>query len=119
MAKKKSSTTKSSPATKTKKPSAAKDVCEACCDATSKKKPPKKSSPKKHDHHDEHEEEIELDDTERKAVDLVIKSEKLRDALEAEVNTAVTQAVRKICKAHGALLTVDQAQNVAMVLFGD
>ena len=36
-----------------------------------------------------------------------------------EVNTVVTQAVRKICKAHGASLSVAQAQNVAMVLFGD
>ena len=43
----------------------------------------------------------------------------LRNALEKEVNTVVTQAVRKICKAHGASLTAAQAQNVAMVLFGD
>ncbi len=119
MAKKKSNTTKSSTATKTKKPSAAKDVCEACCGATSKKKPPKKAPQKQHDHYDEHEEEIELDDTERKAVDLVLESEDLRNSLEAEVNTVVTQAVRKMCKAHGTLLTVVQAQNVAMILFGD
>ena len=44
---------------------------------------------------------------------------KSRYALEREVNTVVTQAVRKICKVHGKLLTVAQAQNVAMVLFGD
>jgi len=62
---------------------------------------------------------VELDDTERKAVDLVLESEDLRNSLEEEVNAVVTQAVRKICKAHGVLLTVDQAQNVAMVLFGD
>ena len=117
MAKKKPSTTKSSTATTTKKP-----ACKACDGATSKKttskKPPKKSPPKR-DHYDEHEEEIELDDTERKAVDLVLESEDLRNSLEEEVNTVVTQAVRKMCKAHGALLTVDQAQNVAMMLFGD
>ena len=47
------------------------------------------------------------------------ESEDLRNALEMEVNTVVTQAVRKICKAHGATLTAAQAQNVAMVLFGD
>ena len=121
MAKKKPSTTKSSTATKTKKP-ACKDTCKACDGATSKKtpskKPPKKSPPKR-DHYDEQEEEIELDDTERKAVDLVLESEDLRNSLEEEVNTVVTQAVRKMCKAHGTLLTIDQAQNVAMVLFGD
>jgi hypothetical protein len=110
MAKKKSAATKPSTATRTNKSSAA-------------KAPSKKSPPKQHDHghdrHDENEEEIELDETERKAVDLVLDSEDLRDALELEVNTVVTQAVRKICKAHGALLTAAQAQNVAMVLFGD
>jgi acetyl-CoA carboxylase carboxyltransferase component len=109
MAKKKPTTTKSSTATKAKKSSAP--------------KPAKKPLPKQHDHKhaidDEDEEEIELDDTERKAVDLVLDSEDLRNALETEVNTVVTQAVRKICKAHGATLSVAQAQNVAMMLFGD
>jgi len=105
MAKKKSTTTKSSAPKKTRKPSA--------------KPASKKSPPKQHDHHGEHEEEIELDETESKAVDLVLESEDLRNALEMEVNTVVTQAVRKICKAHGATLTVAQAQNVAMMLFGD
>jgi len=119
MAKKKSKTTKPPAATKSKKRSATKDACEARGGAASKKKPSKKSPPKQHDHHDEHDEDIELDDTERKAIDLVLDSEDLRNSLEVEVNTVVTQTVRKICKAHGALLTVDQAQNVAMVLFGD
>ncbi len=109
MAKKKTKTTKSSTATKTRKPSAGKSS--------------KKAPPKPHDHgHDqpgEHEEEVELDETESKAVDLVLERDDLRDALETEVNTVVTQAVRKICKTHGVSLTVDQAQNVAMVLFGD
>ena len=57
--------------------------------------------------------------SERKAIDLVVESEAVRDALETEVNSVVTMAVRKICKSHGASLTIAQAQNVAMVLFGD
>ncbi|MGA2254098.1 MAG: hypothetical protein ABSG53_05500 [Thermoguttaceae bacterium] len=108
MARKKSATAKSSAAAKKSKSSAS--------------KPSKKSQPKQHDHeharHDENE-EIDLDDTERKTIDLVLDSDDLRNALETEVNTVVTQAVRKICKAHGASLTVAQSQNVAMVLFGD
>ena len=108
MAKKKSATRKPSTATKSKKPPAAKPL-------------PKKSSRtnRGHDHHHGPDEEMQLDDTESKAIDLVLDSEALRSALELEVNTVVTQAVRKICKAHGATLTAAQAQNVAMVLFGD
>ncbi len=109
MAKKNSKTAKTSTAKKTSKSSAA--------------KPPKKSPPKQHGHDHGHqgeaEEEIELDGTERNAVDHIIECEEARDALEQEVNTVVTQAVRKICKAHGKSLTIAQAQNVAMVLFGD
>ena len=115
MAKNKTKTTKSSAATKTRKPSAGKPPT----GSGPTKSRSKKSPPKPHDHHGEHEEAIELDDTESRAVDLVLESEDLRNALEMEVNTVVTQAVRKICKAHGASLTADQAQNVAMALFGD
>jgi hypothetical protein len=110
MAKKKPTTAKSSTATKSRRPPA---------------KTAKKSSPKGrehvhvHDEHCEHEEEIELDDTERKAIDLVFNSDSIRNSLETEVNTVVTLAIRKVCKAHGASLTTAQAQNVAMVLFGD
>jgi hypothetical protein len=109
MAKKKTETKKTSTATKTRRPAAG--------------KPAKKSPPKRHDHERDHqgepEDEIELDETERQAVDLVLQRDDMRSALETEVNTVVTQAVRKICKAHGASLTAAQAQNVAMVLFGD
>jgi len=109
MAKKKTETKKTSTATKARKPSAG--------------KPAKKSPPECHDHerdhHGEPEEEIELDESERKAVDLVLQCDDMRSALETEVNTVVTQAVRKICRVHGASLTAAQAQNVAMVLFGD
>ncbi len=89
--------------------------------ATKKRKARKKSTPKRHDHehHEDHEVEIDLDKTERKAIDSVLERDDMRSALENEVNTAVTQAVRKVCKAHGSSLTVTQAQNVAMVLFGD
>src|SRR5271157_4513454 len=104
MAKKKTKTTKSSTAAKTRKPLAG--------------KPSKRSPPKRHEHdHDqvsEHEEDIELDATEREAIDLVLERDDMRGALEVEVNMVVTQAVRKICKAHGTSLTVAQAQNVAM-----
>ena len=89
MAKKK--TTNPSTAAKTRKPS--------------KKSPSKKSPPKQHDHeHDYHgarEEEVELDGTESKAIDLVLDSDAMRNALETEVNTVVSQAVRKICKRTG------------------
>jgi hypothetical protein len=96
--------------TTSKKPSAAKKS----------RKPSKKASPPQHDHDGDDElEEIELDETERKAVDAVIQSAAMRNALELEVNRVVTQAVRKVCKAHGTTLTADQAQNVAMMLFGD
>ena len=111
MAKKKPATTKSSAAKKAAKPSAGKP---------SAGKPSKKAPSKQQDHeHDEHDEEIELDETESKAVDLALESDDLRIALEVEVNAVVTQAVRKVCKAHGVSLTAAQAQNVAMMLFGD
>ena len=61
MAKKKSTTTKSSAAKKTPKPSAGKP---------SASRHRRSRPPKQHDHHGEHEEEIELDETESKAVDL-------------------------------------------------
>ena len=115
MAKKKSVTKKSSTPKKPSMPAASKPA--AGKPAT---KPASKKPPKQHDHeHDHDEEEVELDETESKAVDLVLDSADLRNALETEVNTVVTQAVRKIFKAHGTSLTADQAQNVAMVLFGD
>jgi hypothetical protein len=109
MAKKKTETKKLSNAAKTRKPSASKPS----------KKSPSKRHDHEHDHHGELEEDIELDETERRAIDAVLECDDMRSALETEVNSVVTQAVRKICKAHGSSLTVAQAQNVAMVLFGD
>jgi hypothetical protein len=96
--------------------------------AKSSRKPARKPT-KKHAHehrHDEHchdescdEMEIELDDTERTTIDMVLDSEKLCRALETEVDAAVTAAVRKVCRQYGTPLSAAQAQNVAMVLFGD
>jgi hypothetical protein len=106
MAKKKTSTAKSSTASK--------------CRCKSSGKAAKKPA---HDRHldDEHccEAEIVLDDTEKKTIDMVLDSEKFRIGLETEVSTALTAAVRKFCRQHGAPLSIAQAKNVAMVLFGD
>jgi hypothetical protein len=96
--------------------------------AKSRRKPPQKPAKKpRHDHHADdhvHDEtcghvEIELDDTEYAAVEMVLGSQKLQHALEAEVSTALAGTVRKFCRQHGSPLTADQALNVAMVLFGE
>jgi hypothetical protein len=104
---------------KTAKPSAKK----------ARREPAEKASKKharEHHHHDEHyrnkpceEVEIELDDTEQEAIDMVFDSDELRLAMETEVDAAVTAAVRKVCRQYGTPLSTAQAQNVAMVLFGD
>jgi hypothetical protein len=107
----------------TAKPSAAK----------ARRKPAGKSAKKSahgHDSHGHHhhghshdetcdEEEIELDDTERKTIEMVLNSEKLRLALETEAIAALTATVRKFCRQNGTPLSMVQAQNVAMELFGD
>ena len=110
MAKKKTDTRKTSAAAKAgRKPAAA-----------AKKKPPRAHHAHDH-HHDEtcDETEIELDNTERETINMVLDSDKLRLALETEVGAALTGAVRKFCRQHGTPLSAAQAQNVAMVLFGD
>ena len=64
----------------------------------------------KHQHHGHShddpcgEVEIELDDTERKTIDMVLDSDKLRLALETEVSAALTAAVRKFCRQYGTPL---------------
>ncbi len=110
MAKKKSTNTKSSAATRSRKPASGKTSSGAASNG---------KGAKKHEPHVEPEEEIELDEAESQAIDHIVECDEAREALEVEVNKVVTQAVRKICKAHGAALSVAQAQNVAMVLFGD
>jgi hypothetical protein len=101
MAKKKTQTAKSSPAEK------------------AARKPAKKSPPAHHDQCDCCDSDIVLDDSEKKMIDRVLKSSKLRLALETEVSTALSAAVRRFCRQNGAALSAAQAQNVAMVLFGD
>jgi hypothetical protein len=119
MAKKKTKTTNSSTATKARKSAAGKAAAGKAAAGKASAGKAAKKSPKQHDHAREPEEEIELDETESDAIDHIVECDEARDALEREVNTVVTQAVRKICKVHGKSLTVAQAQNVAMVLFGD
>jgi hypothetical protein len=110
MAKKKPQTTKSSATAKAPRKSA----------GSTTKKPPQRSHSHNH-HHDEDccDAEIELDDTERKTIDMVLDSDTMREALETEVDAAVSATVRKVCRHYGAPLSAAQAQNVAMVLFGD
>ncbi len=65
--------------------------------------------------------EIELDDTERKTIDMVLDSDKLRLALETEVSAALAAAVRKFFRQYGTPLSIEvrRGSNVAMMLFGD
>ncbi len=110
MAKKKPQSTKSSTAAKARRKPA---------DSTTKK-PPQRSHSHDHDHDaDCGDAEIELDDTERKTIDMVLDSDAMREALENEVDAAVSATVRKVCRHYGSPLSAAQAQNVAMVLFGD
>jgi hypothetical protein len=113
MAKKKKRTAKP-PAAKARRKPAGKSA----------KKPAHEHNLRGHDHEHHHDEsceeaEIELDDTEKEAIDKVFVSDELRLALETEVDAAVTTAVRKVCRQYGTPLSTEQAQNVAIVLFGD
>jgi hypothetical protein len=63
--------------------------------------------------------EIVLDPAETKAIELAHSSEKVCTELEEAVTSAITQAVRKVFKQNGVALTSDQAEEVAMLLFGD
>ena len=63
--------------------------------------------------------EIELDPVETKAFDLAHSSVELRSELEEAVTLAIAQVVRKIFKQHGISLTTIQAQELALILFGE
>jgi hypothetical protein len=63
--------------------------------------------------------QIELDPTETKAFELAHSSAEVRTELEESVTLAMSQAVRKVFKQHGISLTSLQAQEVALLLFGD
>ena len=85
--------------------------------AKGKKKaaPAKKKAPAKKVEHVE----IELDPIETKAFQLAHSTEKVREELEEAVTSAISGAVRKVFKSNGIALTTDQAQEVALLLFGD
>ncbi len=108
MSKKKTQTTKSSSVSKSRPKPAGKAA---------------KKSPADHHHdhcHDQHDDgEVLLDETEKKTIDMVLDSDKIRMALETEVSSALTATIRKFCRQHGAPLSTAQAHNVARVLFGD
>lgn len=95
------------PATQSKKPAPTKKATGA--KATKKKAPAKKSETI----------EIELDAVEAKAFELAHASDKVCTELEETVMSAVSDAVRKVYKKNGITLTSDQAQKVALLLFGD
>ena len=63
--------------------------------------------------------EIKLGPDESKAFDLAHSSVELRSELEEAVTLAIAQAVRKVFKQHGVSLTTLQAQELALVLFGE
>jgi hypothetical protein len=63
--------------------------------------------------------EIQLDPTEAKAFELAHASEDVRQQLEEAVTAAMAGAVRKVFKKHRVALTAEQAELVALLLFGD
>jgi transposase len=63
--------------------------------------------------------EIKLDVLEQQALDLVQKSDDLCNDLEKEVTQAVAKSVAIVFKKHKIKLTPAQAENVALILFGN
>ena len=63
--------------------------------------------------------ELKLDSVEQQAVHLVSTSDQLCDELEKAVTAAVTNTVQKVYKKHKLSLSAAQAENVALLLFGD
>jgi hypothetical protein len=68
---------------------------------------------------DEMEMEIVLDAAEQKAIDLVQSSDQVCDDLEEAVTAVVSKTVATVFKKHKVNLTAAQAENVALVLFGN
>jgi hypothetical protein len=79
----------------------------------------KKAPPQKHSHAEPETVEIVLDATEGKAVQLAETSDEVCDELEKVVTEAVSKSVRDVYKKRGVALSLEQAQNVALTLFGD
>lgn len=82
--------------------------------ASAKKAPAKKPAKKKVERV-----EIQLEPAEVDACELVKSSEKVCQDLEVAVTSAISEAVRKVFKQHKIVLTASQAQQVALLLFGD
>ena len=87
---------------------------------TAKKKPAATKAAKKKPAKKQAEpEQIVLSAVEEKAFDLVQKSKAVCRELEVAVTAAVADSVQAVFKQHGIALTAAQAQNVAVILFGD
>jgi hypothetical protein len=63
--------------------------------------------------------EIELDPLAVKAYELAHASDAVCKELELAVTSAVSQAIRKVFKGHRISLTLPQAEELAMLFFGE
>lgn len=77
--------------------------------APAKKAPAKKAKPV----------EIELEPAEIKAFELAHSSDKVCKELELAVTSTIAVAVRKVFKQNSVALSAEQAERVALLLFGD
>jgi hypothetical protein len=85
-----------------------------------KKKAPAKGAKKKAPAKRKEEQiEIHLDAVEQKALDLVQASDQVCNEIERDVTAAVAKAVGAVFKKHKINLTPAQAENVALILFGN
>jgi hypothetical protein len=113
MAKKTVSKKKAAPATKKATPA------KKGKKAASPKKPAKATKKTPMPPVEEEPMELILDEVEQQAVNLVATSDPLCDELELAVTSAVAKIVRTVYKKHKINLTAAQAENVALVLFGN
>lgn len=87
-----------------------------------KKAPPKKKAPAKKPPKAQEAapvQEFQMDPVEEKAFRLAHSSAKVQRALEEGVTVALSRTVRKVFKDNRIDLTPAQANNMAMILFGD
>jgi hypothetical protein len=94
---------------------AKKKVAKKAAPAKKSAKKTKKTAPA----HKDEQIEIKLEAIEQEALDLVSTSDKLCNDLEAAVTAAVAKTVATIYKKHKITLTPAQAENVALILFGN
>ena len=111
MAKKKAAK-KAAPAKGAKKKTPAKGAKKATPAKSGKKKAPAKRKK-------EEQIEIQLDAVEQQALDLVQASDQVCNDLEHDVTDAVSKAVGAVFEKHNITLTPAQAENVALILFGN